>query len=148
MRNRNGRRSAAVVAALALLAFTTGVSGCGGSDEPDALKRSEFVAQANAICVNAQDERKQGTEDLADDDGADQVSVVTEALIEPVAEMTEELSELGPPKGEAQQVGEMIGAFEAGVAELEADPVSAGSASAFTKASKLAAEYGLPKCAI
>lgn len=134
--------------ALALLVVAGGVSGCGGSDEPDALTKSEFVAQANAICVDAQGERKQGTEDLAADDGADQASLVTEALVEPVAEMTEDLSELGPPKGETQQVGEMIGAFEAGVAELEAEPVSAGSASAFTKASKLAAEYGLPKCAI
>lgn len=131
-----------------MLAFAAGVSGCGGSDEPDALKKSDFIAQANAICIDAQDERKQGTEDLADDDGVDEASLVTEALIAPVAEMTEDLSELGPPKGEAQQVGEMIGAFEAGVTELEAEPVSAKSASAFTRASKLAAEYGLTECAI
>lgn len=137
---------------LALVATAVGMSACGGeSGEPEALKKSDFVARANAICVSAQEEREQGTEDLADDDGADQTEEenrVTETLIAPVAEMTEDLSDLGPPKGGAQQVGKMIKAFEAGVAELEAEPVSAGSASAFTEASKLAAEYGLTDCAI
>jgi len=125
--------------------------GCGGSGDSGPLKKSAFVEEANAICVEAEEERKQGTDDLVDGDEVDpseEAEVVSEALVSPVQTMAEELGDLGPPKGDEKQVEAIVAAFEAGIAKAEADPVGSESGLPFAKANELALEYGLTDCTI
>jgi hypothetical protein len=132
------------VAALLLSA-----GGCGGSSgEAEALVRPEFVKQANAICLQAEEERKEATEDLSEGEGdsPEEALIVNEALLEPVMAMAEELGELGAPRGEEGQVGAIISAFRAGVAKVEAPAVA--PLDAFVEANQLALDYGLTDCTI
>ena len=69
-------------------------------------------------------------------------------LLEPVEQMTEELADLGPPKGEAKEVAAIVAAFEAGTASVKAEPEGPKITSAYAEANKLAAAYGLSECAI
>ena len=108
----------------------------------------EFTAQANAICSHAEDERRQASTDVGEGEDSGDAAAVTEALVAPVKTMTEELGELGPPKGDAKQVKAIIAAFEAGIATLEADPAGPESATAFAEADELATAYGLTSCVI
>lgn len=139
------------VVILALLLGAVAMVSCGGSGDSGPLKKPAFVEEANAICVEAEEERKQGTEDLVNDDDVDpseEAEVVSEALVAPVQTMTEELSDLGPPKGDEKQVEAIVAAFEAAVAKVEADPVGAEAKLPFAKANGMALEYGLTDCTI
>jgi hypothetical protein len=144
LRSRESRWLAVLGAVFALAA----ANGCGGgSSDSEPLKRPEFVEKANAICLEADEDRKQGTEDLVDGEDARQ-SQITEALVAPVEAMSDELSELGPPPGDAKEVEAIVSAFEAGVAKLEADPTARGAATAFDRANELAKDYGLTDCTV
>ncbi|HVQ57395.1 MAG TPA: hypothetical protein VMS60_00670 [Solirubrobacterales bacterium] len=149
----SGNRSVMGLSLLAILALPVvafALIGCGSGDSGP-LKKSAFVEEANAICVEAEQERKQGTEDLVDDgdvDPSEEAEVVSEALVSPVQTMTEELGDLSPPKGDEKQVKAIVAAFEDGVAKVEADPVGAEEKLPFAKANELALEYGLTDCTI
>lgn len=152
MNKRRAEWFALAAAVAALVTLVAVAAGCGSdSSTAAALKKPAFIQQANAICVEGTDERKQVTKDLAEngeDDGSDEAAVATEALVSPVLNMTEELGDLGAPKGDEKQVEEIVEAFEAGIANLEADPGGPKSASAFAKANELAGEYGLTDCTV
>lgn len=125
--------------------------GCGGSGDSEPLKRTAFVEEANGICVEAEEARKQGTDDLLDGDEVDpseEAEVVSEALVAPVQTMTDELADLSPPKGDEKQVEAIVAAFEGGVAKVEADPVGSEAETPFAEANELALEYGLTDCTI
>ncbi|HEX5610839.1 MAG TPA: hypothetical protein VFX45_12200 [Solirubrobacterales bacterium] len=113
-----------------------------------ALTKSEFVMQANEICVEADEERKQASEDARDSSAGptEEVLAVNEALLEPVKSMVGDLEELGVPRGEEKRVGAVVSAFEAGVAKVEAPAVA--PLDAFAEANKLALAYGLTDCTI
>ncbi|MGV1048670.1 MAG: hypothetical protein ACOYD4_09140 [Solirubrobacterales bacterium] len=134
------------------MALASIAAGCGSdSSTAAALKKPAFVQQANAICLEATDQRKQASKELVEsgeEGGSDEAAEGTEALLSPVREMTEELGELGAPKGDEKQVEDITAAFEAGIAKLEEEPTGPKSASAFAKANELAAAYGLTDCAI
>lgn len=134
-----------------LLLVCVGVVGCGGSGDSEPLNKPAFVEEASAICVEADEERQQGTDDLVDGDEVDpseEAEVVSDALVAPVQTMAEELGDLGPPKGDEKQVEAIVAAFEAGAAKAEADPVGSEAELPFAKANELALEYGLSDCTI
>jgi hypothetical protein len=136
--------AAAVAGLLATLAL-----GCGGSSEAAPLKKPQFVKQANAVCVTTQAEREaQGKEIAKQGSSSEDPEAVMQQLLEPVEKMTQELGNLGPPKGDEKQVEAIIEAYEAAASKLEADPGGADSSSAFDQANKLAAAYGLTDCTI
>jgi hypothetical protein len=145
-----GTTLAVLLASIGFVLAAVGV-GCGGSDDPAPLTRSEFVKQANEICSSAESERKQESEDLGSAEEGDQATeqeAVAAALVSPVESMVEDLDGLGPPKGDEKQVEAIVVAFEAGIDRLEAEPVGAGAVAAFSKANGLALEYGLTDCTI
>lgn len=126
--------------------------GCGGSSEAAPLKKPQFVQQANAICMTAQGEREAQGKELekqgGESGGSEDTEAAMEQILEPVETMVGELSDLGPPKGEEQQVEAIVEAYEEGISALEADPGGADSVSAFDKANGLAEDYGLFECTI
>jgi hypothetical protein len=146
----NQRKSRfATAAILGIVGFAIVASGCGSGDS-EPLTKADFAKQANAICAKAEEERNKGSKELADKEVAspEEAEVASEALLGPVSTMTEELGELGPPKGDEKQVEAIISAFEAGLAKLEAEPTSERSAFAFAKANELALDFGLTSCTI
>lgn len=149
-----GKPGSLTIAAFIVVALVTLVAvaaGCGSdSSEAAPLTKSAFVKEANEICVAATKERGQATKQLDDEGegGADEVSAGTEALTAPVQTMAEELGDLGAPKGDEKEVEQIVDAFEAGVAELEDEPVGTDAASAFAEANEMAAAYGLSDCSV
>jgi hypothetical protein len=134
----------ASVAAL-ILAGCGGSGGSSGNAPP--LKKPQFIAQANSICKQAETERNEALKDAAN--GEPELGELTDAALPSLQKMTEELGELGPPKGDKEEVETIVGAFEEGASEVEdnsTDPTA--QISAFAEADKLAEEYGLTDCAI
>jgi hypothetical protein len=135
-----------VAGLLAVLAI-----GCGGSSDAAPLKKPQFVAQAEEICATAQTEQDELGKEFAqqgESDGSEDTEAVMQEILEPVETMTEDLADLGPPKGQEKEVEAIIAAYEAGIAKLEAEPAGEGTVSAFDKANKLAEAYGLYGCTI
>jgi hypothetical protein len=120
--------------------------GCGGSSQPEALTKPEFLKQANAICAEAQEERAAQSKGLSESDSSAEAGM--QQLLEPVEKMTGELGDLGPPAGDQKEVEAIVAAYEDGTAALEAEPAGAEAASAYAQANKLAAMYGLTDCSI
>jgi hypothetical protein len=138
-------------AALATVVLASIGIGCGGSGEAEPLTKPAFMAQASAVCAKAQTAREGQRQELAElggDSGAEDPAAVMDLLLKPVEEMSDELGDLGPPKGEEAEVGAIVSAYEEGAAELEADPVAGNAVTAFDRANRLAAAYGLTECAI
>lgn len=141
-----------VVVAVAALAF-----GCGGDDD-DSLTKAEYRKQANALCLQGNDQKdnaiREGFEDpkkagITAKGEAGTIEVLTELALPPIVAMTEELKELGGPEGEEEKAEEMVEAIEAEIDEIEANPkaVATGSGGEFNEANKLADELGLESCA-
>lgn len=147
----NGEKRVAT-AALFCVVLAALIAGCGGSSDAAPLKKPQFVKQANAICDSAQAERQALGKKFAgggegSGDSAEAEEVMGE-ILEPVETMTEQLAELGPPKGEEKEVEAIVSAFEAANAKLAAEPDGGNPVAAYDKANGLAAAYGLSSCSI
>lgn len=70
------------------------------------------------------------------------------AALPSIRTMTEEIGEIGFPKGDEAQVQAILAAFEAAIEEVEATPDPTTAAVAFAEADKLAENYGLVECTI
>jgi hypothetical protein len=141
---------------LGLLAAAAIAGGCGGGGEAEPLSRAAFVKQGNAICLQAGEERGSALKEAASDGEQDPASsgeaeleeFVTEIALPPIEQMTEELDDLGVPKGDEKQVAAIVGGLERGIAQLEADPSSAMTDAPFAAANRMAQAYGLAACTI
>jgi hypothetical protein len=143
-----------LIAIIAVLALAATAAGCGGGGEPDPLSKTAFVKQGNEICVHATDEReaamkevfKDGSQGSSDEELEHYVS---DAVVPPIQDMTDELDGLGVPKGEEKQVEAMLNDFEVGIEKLESDPSSSlNPTDVFAKAYKMALANGLTDCTI
>jgi hypothetical protein len=142
------RGKAAYVGTIMALMVALAAAGCGGSGTPDPLKKSEFIAQADAICRTANSERTKAMREAASSE-SEATELVTETALPPIQKMTEELSGLGPPVGDQKEVQAIISAFEQGIKKIEADPTNLHSVvHAFDKADELSEAYGLVDCTI
>src|ERR1044071_6678232 len=126
---------------LAAAALTLLALGCGGSSDAAPLKRPQFVKQASEVCAGAQAERTEQKDELTESEDSEEE--VMQTLLEPVENMADGLSALGPPEGEEKEVEAMIAAYEEGIASLEAEPTGPDAVSAFDKANGLAEGFGL-----
>jgi hypothetical protein len=113
---------AAVVAAL------LSVSAC-GSDDAEPLTKTEFVAQADAICGTATTESEPlweafwaGFEEETDGDGGDAMFVRFDGLLDDLDPITdqqlEDLRALEPPADDKEFVEGLLDDFEDGLAEM------------------------------
>lgn len=142
---------ATVVAALTL-------AGCGSNDTPvaggptttaAALTHAQFVSQANAICKAGNAKVDAAAKNFADPQNPTQAEIIeaTKSVLVPV--FTDELSQLRaltPPAADAAKVTELETALDSAIAQAAADPVSALSGDAFSKANTLAGQLGLTVC--
>jgi hypothetical protein len=139
--------SALVIASVAV--------GCGSSASGPPTK-AEFVERGDAICEKGKQEKDAAAiayEEKNHLDTPQKVSkavgegLVTDVVLPPLRAMVEELDDLDPPSGDEDHVAAMIGSFEKELEEIERDPGDALLGFPFAQAEKLAAAYGLKRCA-
>jgi hypothetical protein len=131
-------------------------AGDGAANDAPALTKAEFIKQGDEICANASTVFAEGIEDFMSDhdldpseppSDEDEEALVAEVIVPAYKQQAEELGELGPPKGEEQQVEEIVSGYEDVVAEGEADPSSlTGEDDPFADVKAKASEFGLKFC--
>lgn len=150
----------ASLAALAVLvALAALVAGCGGGDDTTdettvTLTKTEFIKQGDAICKEANEDNEAEAEEYAEENGFTLEKASKEELEEAVGDVlvpslerqADELSELGAPEGDEEQVEEIIVALEDATAEIEDDPGAVFSGKTLDKPEKLAGAYGFKVC--
>jgi protein-tyrosine-phosphatase len=137
------------------------VAGCGGGDDStgstSSLTRAEFIKQADGICEKADKEIEGEVEAFAEENGiptdkepSDEVKeeLVVEVIVPNIEKQAEDISALGAPSGEEDEVGEIVAGIESAASETADDPsaVITGEEGAFEDVNKQAQEYGLKVC--
>jgi len=136
---------------IVLLFFALLVVGCGSSSD-EALSKSEFVKQGNAICAEATKAREKVILELikTSDPSASQEATREEAVDKAMPfyeDAAEEIADLGAPSGDEAKVEAIVDAMDEAAAQVKANPQSAFTGNLpFRKANKAAESYGLDSC--
>ncbi len=149
------RRALAPVVGV-LFAALVGMGGC-GSGGNESLTKSEYVAQANAICKQAIQAEAAGVEKAISSDALEGLKpnskaygeqLIRVAGLPPLKRMTGELAALSAPEGEEKKFETMNETFDTALKQVEADPGSAlpDSPDPFNEAAGTAARYGIDQC--
>jgi hypothetical protein len=146
--------AAAAAAVLVML-----VAGCGGgddetTDETVTLTKAEFIKQGDAICKKAGDQSEEEAEEFAEENGftlekasKDQLEeAVAEVLVSTLRQQADEISALGAPEGDEEQVEEIIVSLEGATDEVEDEPSLVFEEGAFDEPNELAKDYGFKVC--
>ncbi len=146
------RHSYLVAASIALVSVVSGI-GCGGGGSDATTTgsvKTQYLAQANAICRHGSSEiRKvsphllQKTEGQPDKVAAHQM--VRVAIAPTFEQEIEELKTLHPPAAKSKELASVITGMERFIVQLEKDPTSFGSYP-YRDIEDLAAGYGLSDC--
>jgi hypothetical protein len=129
------------------------MAGCGGGGSDEAMTKSDFVKEGNAICGKWQKARSTRFNEV----GTRFKPPVTQAkrekailfVLEPYEDALQGLNELEPPAGEEQKVEAMIKAAEDALAQGQASPGTLlSSSAAFNKSNELFEKYGLKECRV
>lgn len=165
--------SAAVLACALIAAGCGSSSGDSSSSDPASssttpgeaapLSKVEFVNKADAACAKGKKEVEteyaaylkknkitkatESKESPAEIEGR-QSEVIETIAIPAYKQQAEEIRALGVPSGDEATVNALTAAIDEGIKKAEEDPqaVFAGTSKPFTKADKLANEYGLRIC--
>lgn len=142
-----------------VVAIAAIVAGCGGSDdESSSLTKTQFIAQADAICKkgNAEIEsefeaftKKNGIDENEEPSKAQQAEVSEAILVPNIQSQSEEIRALEAPSGDEDEISAMLDSLDEGVEEVEANPQApfeSKQPDPFGPANKLAKEYGLKVC--
>jgi len=143
--------------ALAAIALSMVVAGCGGGDEEQTLTKAEFVKQSSAICKKGEERKnEQLTAALkAQTESGKPLKIgrtgkealLSTVILPPLRQMSEELAELGIPEERSEEAEAIIKGFEDVIAELEENPGSAlKSQNPFTEVNQLALDFGMNNC--
>jgi hypothetical protein len=148
-----------IVLLVGVLAIAAGVTGCGGSDDDsgEALTKSQWIAQADAICEKGDEEIETEYRAFAEEEGLgeedepneEQGTELVETIIVPsTRSQHEQIGELAPPEGDEEQVSSLLDSLDEAISELEEDPQVLFDADAdpFGPANEKAEAYGLQVC--
>jgi len=152
---RNGH----YILALAALAASMAVSGCGGggsdSIETTAPSKAEFIRQADAQCSKGNATQSTEIKAYVGEEhpktkltGEEQILL---AVVLPNIEATmQRLGELQPPKGDEEKIRAIIAANQRSVEEAESRPSAAlaDSESMFAEGTSLSKAYGFKVCGL
>jgi hypothetical protein len=145
-------RTRTLLTLVAVLAVAVVVAGCGGGSDPQPLSVAAFTKRANQICAGAEakveGEAPAIARELSGSHEEEPGGYVSHFLVPWVGSATSELSDLSSPKKISKQAEEMIAAYEATLAKVEAEPKLALGRDPFTAANKMATQLGLHDCVI
>lgn len=144
----------------AILVIGLVMAGCGSSDDSTEtsveLTKAQFIKRGDAICKkgNAQIERevdvfvKKNEIDRISPTEGDQNQVTAVVVVPALQAQADELSELGAPTAQEEEIDAIIDALESGIDELEDDPgaLFRSEVSPLDEAKGLAEEFGFKVC--
>jgi hypothetical protein len=152
-RSRSGRNAAvattvgALVVLAALVAAGCGSSG-GGTSTTAAPSKTDFLAQANAICSKGNKATDAAGGQLHHGmSGAQVAAVVNKSFLPAVHSQIDGIRALGAPAGDQSTVSSMLDTAQADLDKLKADPSLVGDSNLFANFAKVAHPYGLTSCA-
>lgn len=147
---RSGLCVLGVAAALALAACGDDDSSDSSSDSSsEALTKTEFVDQANAICAEGNKEIDAGANEVFSGGKPSETDIetfVNDTLLPSVTDQVDQISQLPPPEGDEDQVQEILDAAQQGIDDAKADPQGFQQADPFAEANQLATDYGMTEC--
>lgn len=135
---------------LAVLALGLVAAGCGGGD--DALTKSEFLKQGNAICKkgnkvidSAANKAFPSNQQPSD---AEITKFSEDSAIPEIQKEIDGIGDLNPPSADEDKVNAILDEAQVALDKAKADPlIFASNNDPFVKANKLANDYGLTECA-
>jgi hypothetical protein len=141
------RKARFALAALALGAGLTS-AGCGGEDH---LSKSEFLSQGNAICAKGNkeiDAAAKKTFDKQRPSSAELNRFAEDTLIPSIQGQIDGIDDLSAPAGDEDQVNAIVDEAQSALDKGKADPslLVSEKNDPFSKANKLANDYGLKAC--
>jgi hypothetical protein len=128
---------------------------CGGDGEKDSsssqaepLSKAEFVAQADEICAQGNQEIVTAIEDFPAEPSEQEVTEFAEEVLVPnTQQQHDDIADLGAPEGDEDAVQAILDALQEGIDSVEEDPASLTSSDdPLEEASDLAEAYGLTEC--
>ncbi len=137
------------------------VAGCGssgGDTSTASLTKAEFVKRADAICAKGNKQlqvqvvgyaKKVGWSGKTPPTDAQATEIASTILIPSVQSQHDKIDALGAPSGEEDQVNAILTALQDAIDQAKKDPaalVRQPHDPTFTKADKLAQDYGLTVC--
>ncbi|MSO42294.1 MAG: hypothetical protein EXQ70_10450 [Solirubrobacterales bacterium] len=158
-----------VLLAVCALAIGAVVAGCGSDDDSsdetssDALTKSQFVSQADAICATGNKKLDQAASELGNNPSKGQIEAfASDDAVPTIQAEVDQIGALAAPEGDEDQVDAILTAAQDAVDEIDSDPGSlGGGADTFAEANvqpqgaivdglqerpRLANEYGLTAC--
>jgi hypothetical protein len=146
--------SRALATSIALVVVGAAIAvGCGGDDSTtsEALSKSEFLKQGNAICkqgnqdINAAFKDALGGGGKPSQDELDQV--VTDSVVPSIQGQIDDLSALTPPTGDEDTVNNILDEAQTALDQVKDDPSAiTGKDDPFAQANQDAKAYGLTVC--
>lgn len=126
------------------------VAGCGGGGDDSStssLSKSEWIAKADAICQQGNQEIEQAARQQFGNQkptAADVQQFATQTALPNTQSQIDKIKALGAPSGDEDQVNKILGAVQADIDKAKA----AGDMenSTFADANALARQYGLKVC--
>lgn len=137
----------------ACVLLTSGLvaAGCGGDDD-DALSKSEFLKQGNAICKKGDRAIDGAAKETFSSDQQPTDTQITkfaeDTAIPEIQTQIDDLGDLTPPSADEDTVNAILDEAQAGLDKAKDDPtIFASGNDPFEKANRLADDYGLTECA-
>jgi hypothetical protein len=151
------RRLAGSIAIAAALLVALGAYGCGGSSTTTttttstvaALSKPQFLAQANAICSQGNQQLGPAVQALGTHPSRAQITAyATGTFVPSIQSQIDAIRALAAPAADRAAVKTMLDVAQANLNRVKSDPLLlAGNSPPFAEFAKLAHPYGLTACA-
>ncbi len=146
--SRPGRAGPGAIAVAMLLVVGSLAAGCGSSSDSTAtLTKSQFLAQANAICSKGNRQLASAEKALGTQASSSQFkSYVADEWAPAVQDQIDGIEALDAPSADQDTVSNMLEIAQQDLNKVKSDPTSLTNES-FASFAKLAHPYGLTECA-
>lgn len=130
------------------------LAGCGGDDSStstqaaEPLTKSEFIAQADAICGEQNQIIEKAANETFSSGSAptsEQIQEFADTMVPALRAELEGIQALTPPEADQQEVDAMLASLQTGIEQIEGDPGSLQN-DPLAEASSRAQSYGLRVC--
>jgi hypothetical protein len=127
------------------------LAACGSSGKPKSSAKTDFIAQADAICSSYNDLASKATNNLKHPNQRQMITAIQKRLVPLFQRQDDELAQLHPPAADRATVSQFIADLKAATNDVAVHPEAFVAAHGATplarKAADEAAAYGFAVCA-
>ena len=141
------RAALALTAVVAIGAIAAGCGDSGDDSSTSDLTKSEWIAKADAICQQGNQEINQAAHEQFGNQkptAADIQQFVTGTAIPNTQSQVDQIKALGAPSGDEDEVNKLLETVQADIDKAKSDP--SNSENDFDDSNALAKQYGLKVC--